>query len=134
MSYYKEVVKNNFKDLEINFEEHEEFFVTEIGGDNAPNIRIGVLFSKDSENLIQLTTGDFINVRNKKQEVLRVLNQKHIEYRWVTFSIGENGGVRCSIDTYLSKENAKFEFSTLFVLMIQVVDEIYPELMKIVWG
>ena len=134
MSYYKEAVKRKFADYEIEFTEHDNFFITEIRGNNAPNIRIGIDFSSNTENLIQIASNDFIYVRNKKQEVLEFLNQKHLEYRWFVFSIDGDGGVRCSTDTYLSKENAEHEFATLFVKMIQIVDEFYPELMKIVWG
>lgn len=79
---------------------------------------------------------DFINVpKDKIAELIFAINKANCEYRWITFTIdSEDGSVVARADAVINEETCADVVFELVVRMNNVVDEVYPELMKAMWA
>ena len=117
---------------------HEEDGVTSLafggGAYTFPHIQILVFFDKDGESahlagidLAQTPEGRF-------ESMVRACNRMNQKYRWVTFSIDDDGAVACNADVIIDERTAADVTIEMVWHMANIMNKAYPEFMKEAWA
>ena len=72
--------------------------------------------------------------KNKTAAVLEVLNALMIEYRWLRFYLDSDNEVTAAIDAVITEETAAPVAGELLARGLNIVDDIYPRIMKVLWA
>ena len=70
----------------------------------------------------------------KLMDMLVLLNELNMQYRWVKFYLDSDNEVTVSGDAVLDVDSAGEELFELMHRYLNITDDIYPRLMKINWG
>ena len=86
------------------------------------------------ENNVALRAFSIANVKeNKLDKLNKLCNKINGEYRWIKMFIRENGDIEFNIDAYFEND-ANFICDLLLPTMLQILDEVYPKIMRIIWS
>lgn len=103
-------------------------------GKNAESISLHFAFGGDGCSVCIFSLGIVRTPEGKLAEMLALLNQLNREYRWGKFYLDKDNDVTCQGDAILCEANAAEECFELLVRFISIIDEVYPKLMKVIWG
>ena len=102
--------------------------------DNVDSVSVLVFFDKDggsinakSFSIAKVPTGKIV-------EMYTLLNELNYEYRWVKFYLDSDNEVTVSGDAIISEETAGNECLEIVLRYINIIDDVYPKLMKVIWG
>ena len=112
------------------------------------NEAMRISFSGKNKDSIVVTfffdaSGDSINVKSfsvakvpaeKLMDCYVVLNELNAEYRWVKFYIDSDNEITVSGDAIVEPGSAADECMEILVRYINIVDEVYPRIMKVIWA
>ena len=112
------------------------------------NENVRVSFNGKYGNTVALTffidpDGTTVNIKvftickcleEKLMEMYVQLNQLNYEYRWVKFYLDEDNEVTVSGDAVVTPETAGEELFELMARYLNIIDEVYPRIMKVVIG
>lgn len=78
--------------------------------------------------------GGYITTYNaeKRDAGIKICNSLNAQYRWVKFYVDDSNNVVCEIDAIFEETNLA-TILTLLIKMINIIDQSYPELMKLAW-
>ena len=103
-------------------------------GKNASSISLFFFVDKDGHSL-NIKSFEIAKVpEGKLAEMYALLNQLNHEYRWAKFYLDEDNDVTCEGDAILCEANAAEECFELLICFVDIIDVVYPELMKVIWG
>ena len=71
---------------------------------------------------------------DKKLQVMELVNQLNISYRWIKFLIDKEDNVDLQADSILRGENTGKVGVELMVHMFKIIDEVYPKFMRTIWA
>ncbi len=66
--------------------------------------------------------------------MLDTVNKLNVKYRWLSFYIDDDEEVTCNADSLLNADTAAEVCFNLLVRFITIVDEAYPEMMKVLYN
>lgn len=93
--------------------------------------------------VLSIFSGDVVSNRvwglakvpeDKLAEALFICNEFNQQYKFTKFIIDKDYEIALENDAILDGENAGDESFHLVISMIQIVDETYAKLMKVIWG
>lgn len=140
MSMTCERVKSFFDEKGIKYtyfepdEKSGEVLKVTFGADNKESISILFFFDAD---------GDSVNVKSfsiakvaegKLMEMYTLINELNYEYRWIKFYLDKDNEVAASGDAIINEETAGDECMEIVLRYVNIIDEVYPRLMKVIWG
>lgn len=119
-------------------ENRNEAIKVAFSGDNAESISILFFFDKKDD-------GDTTSINIKSFSIAKVptdklmnlyvaLNELNAEYRWVKFYIDKDNEVTVSGDAITDEESAADELEEILLRYINIIDEVYPRIMKALWA
>lgn len=88
----------------------------------------------DEENVLVRVLGLVKVDEEKKAKMLPVLNRLNRNLRYVKFVIDEDGVVDLEYDFAPTTPDPRDSIVDAFLLVVEAVEEAYPELMRAVWG
>ncbi len=103
-------------------------------GDNADTISLQFFFSRDGGDVAVRIFSIARVPKNKTAAVLEVLNALMIEYRWLRFYLDSDNEVTAAIDAVITEETAAPVAGELLARGLNIVDDIYPRIMKVLWA
>ena len=104
------------------------------GGDNIQSISIQLFFSQDCEDVAIRSFSICKVPANKKADMLNILNAIMDEYRWLRFYLDEDNEVTAAIDAVITVATAGPVAKELMLRTLNIVDDVYPRLMKALWA
>lgn len=122
---------HNEEDKDGVYEEVDMIFST----DNITRVRVNVIFPED-EFFIKISCFEFCKINeNKLPATLELINKLNKEYNLAKFWISDTCNIFAVIDTDATSEDTDFAdlVSDYVTLLLNIVDEVYPELMKKIW-
>lgn len=67
-------------------------------------------------------------------DVLKTCNELNNRFRWVKFAIDNDNDINMEIDCIVNEETAGEVVLELVQRLCSIADEVYPELMKVIYG
>lgn len=104
--------------------------------DNISTLPVNIYFDEDGAPYISIRCWEISTVKDVSKRVNAILacNNIHTQYRWVTFFLDDDSDINAQIDAQLSLSNAGEECHTLVLRLVNIVDDVYPNLMKAIWA
>lgn len=70
----------------------------------------------------------------KLMDMFVLVNQLNYEYRWVKFYLDDDNEVTVSGDAVIDEATAGDELFELLARYLGIINEVYPRIMKVIWG
>ena len=103
-------------------------------GDSIRSISIQLFFSDDCEDVAIRSFSICKVPANKKADMLNLLNALMDEYRWLRFYLDEDNEVTAAIDAVITVATAAPIAKELMLRTLNIVDDVYPRIMKALWS
>jgi len=104
------------------------------GGKHAESITVTFFFDKDA-NSINIKCFSIAKIPAEKlMDIYVVLNELNAQYRWVKFYIDSDNEITVSGDAITDVATAGAECEEILVRYINIIDEVYPRIMKALWA
>lgn len=132
------LIKKSFDSNDINcrIRETESTSAVEAGfsGENAPNFIVRFI-STDDDNDVAIRILSFVKVPEKKRAaVLDAINSLQRRFRYVNYTIDDDGDVNIGIDLPMRTQNVGDVCVEMFIRIVKIADDSYPVLMKAIWS
>jgi len=115
-------------------ENRNEAIKVSFSGKNADSISVMFFFDKNSDT-INIKCFSIAKVPTEKlMNIYVVLNELNAEYRWVKFYVDDDNEVTVSGDAIADVATAGEELEEILVRYINIIDEVYPRIMKALWA
>lgn len=102
--------------------------------DNAQNVRLNYFFD-ENDMTVNIKVFSLAEVPvDKLMDMYVLLNQLNSEYRWVTFYLDEDNEVTISGDAVVEENTAGDELYQLAGRFLNIIDDVYPRIMKVRWS
>lgn len=106
----------------------------QFGIKNGGSYRIRFI-STDNDNDVAVRIFSLLSVEDdKRPQVLQALNTLNRRFRFVKFTLDDDGDVNVEYDFPVSAGNLAAASKELVVRIVSIVDKAYPELMKAMWA
>lgn len=69
----------------------------------------------------------------KRNSILEKFNELHNKWRWINFYIDEDNEITARIEAVFCESNVVEVCDVMLSKIINITDECYPELMKVLW-
>lgn len=69
----------------------------------------------------------------KRSFVLEKINELHNQWRWINFYIDDDNEITAQIDAIFCESNAAEVCDEILTKIINITDNCYPELVKVLW-
>lgn len=105
-------------------------------GFTGENTQMTVRFiSTDNDNDVAARILSFVKVpANKRSAVLEAINGLHRRFRYASFSVDDDGDVVVAYDFPLRTSDPGDIAVEMFIRLVKIADQAYPELMKAIWS
>lgn len=91
--------------------------------------------SRDDDNDVAVRVYSLINVDEPRRiKMLPLLNDLNCKYRYVKFVLDKDGDVNLEYDYPIHCPNPAASAGEIAVRFAKIIDDIYPELMRALWG
>lgn len=138
MSLTADNVKKYLDSKDVRYEvlEEGERDVIAIGcqGEKAEKIRVIFFIDDDGQHVAIRSFGISKVPEEKLMPMYVALNELNCEYRWMKFYVDGDNEIVAADDAILSPETAGEECFELLLRSVDIIDKIYPSLMKIIWA
>ena len=104
--------------------------------DNISSVPVNLFFDNDGDPYVSLRCWEITSVKDVSKRVTAILacNNIHTQWRWVKFYLDDDNDIVAQLDAHLSLTNAGEECHTLVLRMVNIIDDVYPNLMKAIWA
>ncbi|MBE7036709.1 MAG: YbjN domain-containing protein [Ruminococcaceae bacterium] len=103
-------------------------------GDNADKVSVIFFFDKDGKSVNVKSFSIAKIPSNKLMDMYVALNELNCEYRWVKFYVDSDNEVTVSGDAIINADSVGAECHELLVRYVDIIDKVYPRLMKVLWS
>lgn len=136
---YADIIEENFKEIEFNYlrreKEDEVIFMFPMHADNAPGLNVKLIVDTNGDCKFICYVTENVS-HNMRRSVAYACNQLNTKYRYIVWSIDEDGDVCATYDFALFGNEeviAGYVLSILF-LCADVTDKGIPTIMKEIWN
>ncbi len=140
MSLVADRIKSFLEEKNIRFDYYErtekrnEAVKVTYSGDNADSITVIFFFDENgkSVNVKSFTIAKIPS--NKLMDVYVTLNEINAEYRWIKFYVDPDNEITASGDVLVDPSTAGPECHEILIRYVNIIDEVYPRMMKVLWS
>ena len=131
---------DKLNERELNFTHYDaeegraECLRISFGGDHGNTITLNFFFDEDGTSVGIRGFSIAKAPEEKLVDMYKLLNDLNCEYRWVKFYLDSDDEVTVAGDAVIDPPTAGEELVELMYRYVNVVDEIYPRLMKVLWA
>lgn len=94
-----------------------------------------VFVFEDDCSEVKIMAFNFAHVPEEKMDgFYKVLNELNLEYKHVCFALREDGIIVGSDDDFITLDTCAEECFRLMWVMLHVIDDAYPRIMKAIWA
>lgn len=132
---YKELFMRYMRAQDINFRESGDYTVTiPYRADNAGHQDINVRFDKDGGNTVWFWCSyASMKRQDKRNACILTCNELNQKFRWVRFYLDEDNDLMAEADALVYRDTCGEECLKLVSRMVNIIDEAYPLVMKVMW-
>lgn len=105
----------------------------QLDGIPAP-VDFGVIESEDDSNHICVLANRIVNANSQTFAVLSAINEINCSFRWIRMICDEENYISVQFDAIVTQENVGEIAMELLVRIAGICKEVYPKLMKAIWG
>ena len=140
MSKIADIFKSYLEQKDVNYsyfqpeEDRKEAIRVGFSGKNANDIRVLFIFDDNGTSVNVKSFEIAKSSSDKLMDIYVLLNELNYEYRWVKFYVDSDNEVTVSGDAITDEANAGEELFEILVRYIQIIDEVYPRIMKVIWA
>lgn len=132
-------VEKSFEEAGLKYTRHDSespvFEVPFGGGDFAyAHVAIYVIIDEDGESAHVCTSTIASIPEEKTAEMLQVINGLHDRLRWTRFYIDKDNDLVADADLIIDGVYAGAMCTKIVQRTASVIDDAYPEIMKVLWG
>ena len=103
-------------------------------GKNAESIGLFFFFDSNGRS-VNVKSFDIAKVPEAKlMEAYVLLNELNAAYRWVKYYLSENNTITVSGDAVLDEASVAGECEEILFRYLNIIDECYPKIMKLIWA
>ena len=118
-------------------QEYDDSSLVEAGFriDNGPLV-MAHFFSSDDDNDVAVRVFGIINVKEeKRQQMLQQINDANRKMRYIKFLLDEDGDLNAEYDfpVKLADEQVGEVAVEIFVRLMKILDDVYPDFMRAMW-
>lgn len=123
-------------DLKYTVREIEKVSFLEAGLASHQGIQSPIRFiSSDDDNDVAVRISPLARVpESKTGEMLKLINDFHNRYRYIRFCLDSDNDLIVSYDIAVKAENIGETAIEIFIRFSQILDDIYPEIMRVIWS
>lgn len=115
-------------------EDRKEHIRISFDGDHGNTITLIYIFDPDGTT-VNIKVFSVCKVPSAKlMDMYVLMNELNYEYRWIKFFIDSDDEVTVSDDAVIEPATAGEELFELMQRFLNIIDEVYPRIMKVVWG
>ena len=113
----------------------KDVIIVSYSGDNMPSIQVQFFFDEDCES-VALRVFDILKIpADRMGSMLSVLNAQNVRFRFARFVLDSNDNtVQVEMDIPFRKYDVGDICLEMLSRMVNICDEVYPTLMKGLWG
>ncbi len=116
-------------------EAEQAIFRISFRGKNIDSIKFHIFVNPEGTNLaVRIWSIAKVPEPEKIPAVLTILNTQNLHYRWYRFALDEDNEITANTDAVVTPDTAGAVAHELIVRGVRIVEEIYPFLMKAIWG
>ena len=137
MATYKEAFVSYLEKEKLKYEDIDEraLRMSWNVGNIASGLEILVIFDKENRNAVHFMSSGFCKVpEDKIDTMLRACNEANERYRWFKFYIDKKRDIYAEADAILDMANVSEECIELVARMVNIVDDVYPTFMKVIYA
>ena len=123
-------------DLKYTVREIEKVSFLEAGLASHQGIQSPIRFlSSDDDNDVAVRISPLVRVpEDKTGEILKLINGYHSRYRYIRFCLDSDNDLIAGYDLAVKAENIGETALEIFIRFSQVLDDVYPEIMRVIWS
>ncbi|MBR0406896.1 MAG: YbjN domain-containing protein [Clostridia bacterium] len=91
-------------------------------------------FDQDGKSVTIRIFKLFIAPIDKRLQIMELVNQSNCEYRWVKFTMDQDGWVNLQADAIINKETSGVICMELMLRFMNIIDTTYPKFMHEIWA
>ena len=127
--------KLTYVDKKFSFSDNETVFITSIGGDNLPVIKINVTMYATT-NLIKMRSLIAHNVDESiKDKLLHIINKDNLMYEYIKLGINSDNNViaKSYFLLYGYEEDKREHVNMAYLIFAEAVDKVIPDIYRAIW-
>jgi len=114
--------------------EDEHVLSVRYNGDNAPNIRLLFIFGKEGRDVAIRCFSVAKVPDDRVARAHETCSKLNAQFRWVKFYVDSDNEVTAEDDAIIEPSTLGAECFGLMLRCIEIVDNAYPEIMRVIWG
>jgi hypothetical protein len=114
--------------------ERNEYVKITFGGKNAESVSTTFFFDSNGTSINVKSFSIAKIPSNKLMDMYVSLNELNAQYRWVKFYVDSDNEVTVSGDVIVDPSNSGTECYEIMIRYISIIDDVYPNIMKVIWG
>jgi len=105
-------------------------------GSNAQSITILVSFDPDGNNLVEFGCYSIGSCKSdeKYANAIVLCNEMNKKYRWVKFFVDDDRSIVGKADAIVDSSSVGSECAEMVSRMVGIIDDVYPEFMRLMWA
>lgn len=136
MSPYKRAYMQYMDSQGVKYLDKDEHVVrVSYSGDNLNTIPVYVFFDQDGDGIVTLRCWDIVKIpEDKMAKALITCNEMNKRFRWVKFYVDKDRDIMAEMDAVVDMQTVGAECVQLVKRTVNIIDDAYPEFMRVVWG
>ncbi len=104
-------------------------------GSNCQSIAIFVAFDQSASNLVEFASYSIgtVNSDEKYANAIVLCNEFNKKYRWVKLFVDDDRAIVAKADAIVDFSSVGAECSEMVNRMVGIIDDVYPEFMRLIW-
>ncbi len=104
-------------------------------GTNCQSIAILVAFDQSGNNYVEFASYSIgaVNTDEKYANAIVLCNQFNKQYRWVKLFVDDERAIVAKADAIVDFSSVGAECSEMVNRMVRIIDDVYPEFMRLMW-
>lgn len=103
-------------------------------GKNVPHVRVILIFAEDGSN-VEIRFSAIAKVPNDKlAKTYELCSKLNNTYRWVKFFVNSDNEITAQDDGVIEPNTMCKECFELIARGVDIIDDVYPEFMAVIWG
>ena len=129
--YLREMQRRGIKYIDVN----DTHVKVRYNGDNTNEIEVNVIFNDDDTGFVALRCWSFGKIpENKRSLIINKCNELNAKYRWEKFYVDNDSDLAVGMDAITDINTVGNFCIQLVSRMVNIYDEAFPELMRVLWS
>ncbi len=97
-------------------------------------VEIHFFFDQDGRSVSIRVFKLFVAPIDKRLEVMDAMNEANLDFRWVKFFLDKDNWMNVQADAVIDSENSGRVCFELMMRTVNIIDDVYPKFMRVIWA